>query len=349
MKRNLFPTFQKLLDVGFSQYVREWNQSTQTVTFSNGSQIIFMAESYNEDKELNRFRGLEINGAGIDEINEIQPQTFYKIIERSGSWTGAGKVPIKILGTCNPSHGWVKEEFYDPFISGKLKNGWAFVPALITDNPYMNQEYLDFLRANMPEWEYEVFVKGNWDMKLEGVLFSKKDLKTYDPPLHKDGLSGTMAYIDVADEGDDYLAAVFGRVYDRKIYISDVIFTRENIDITLPIVAAKIREINADYVRVESNNQGSAFIKMLRDIVPPEKILKVNNTTNKHTRILMEYGFIKEHFHFIDGYQAASEYGQFMRQVLSYMKDGTSKHDDAIDALSGLSLFIRGFLPHLFK
>jgi hypothetical protein len=31
-----------------------------------------MSESYDSDKELNRFRGLEINGAGIDEINEIR-------------------------------------------------------------------------------------------------------------------------------------------------------------------------------------------------------------------------------------------------------------------------------------
>lgn len=348
LKRNLFPSFQELLDMGFQQYVREWNQSTHTVTFSNGSQILFMAESFNEDKELNRFRGLEINGAGIDEINEIQEKTFYKIIERSGSWTRAGRVPIKIIGTCNPSQGWVKEKFYDRAGMNQLPEGWAFMSALITDNPYISPEYLDSLEKNMPEWEYEVFVKGNWDMKLEGVLFAKSDLKTYTPPLNAEGCAGVMGYIDVADEGDDYLAAVFAKVYENKIFITDVIFTRDNIDITLPLVAGKIKELNADYIRVESNNQGSAFIKMLRNHVPPEKVLKVTNSSNKHTRILMEYGFIKENIYFKDKYEQGGEYDLFMRQILSYMKDGSSKHDDAIDALSGLSRFIRSFLSHLW-
>ena len=85
LKRNLFPTFNSILQMGFAQYVKEWNQQTQVVTFLNGSEIIFMAESFDTDKELNRFRGLEINGAGIDEANEIQEATFNKIIERTGS------------------------------------------------------------------------------------------------------------------------------------------------------------------------------------------------------------------------------------------------------------------------
>src|SRR3990172_8173361 len=105
LKRNLLPTFQtNFLDKGYLQYVKDWNRETNTVTFNNGSQIIFMGESFNEDKDLNRFRGLEINGAGMDEINEMQPQTFYKLIERSGSWAEAGRVPIKIIVTSNPSN-----------------------------------------------------------------------------------------------------------------------------------------------------------------------------------------------------------------------------------------------------
>ena len=87
---------ENFLDKGFSQYVKEFNKNTWTLTWSNGSQIVFMAESYNSDKELNRFRGLEINGAFIDEINEIQEVTFDKIIERSGSWFHSKDCPTKI-------------------------------------------------------------------------------------------------------------------------------------------------------------------------------------------------------------------------------------------------------------
>jgi len=353
LKRNLLPTFQtNFLDKGYLQYVKDWNRETNTVTFNNGSQIIFMGESFNEDKDLNRFRGLEINGAGMDEINEMQPQTFYKLIERSGSWAEAGRVPIKIIGTCNPSNGWVKETFYDKWREGRLKPGWAFINALITDNPYISKEYLDSLQKNMPEHEYEVFVKGNWDVKLEGVLFDKKELKRFSLKNYKpQGKEATLGYADIADEGDDYFSMPMADIFSKKIFITDILFTRANVDVTLPMVSGMIKKNNPEYVRVEANNQGSVFIKMLRQLVPVEKILSVSNTNNKHTRILLQYGFIKEYCYFLDESEIVpgSDYDLFMRQLLAYMKDGSSKHDDAPDSLSGLANFIQGFLPHLFQ
>ena len=137
MERTILHTFQtKFLDIGFNQYVTNFNRQTMTVTWNNGSQIIFMAENYDADKELNRFRGLEINGAGVDEANEIREETFNKLIERSGSWIGSEGCPTKILLTCNPSQGWVKTKFYKRYEEQTLPDSWAYVPAKIFDNPY---------------------------------------------------------------------------------------------------------------------------------------------------------------------------------------------------------------------
>jgi predicted phage terminase large subunit-like protein len=344
IKRNLFPTFNKLLDFGFSQYVKQWNKETQTVTFHNGSQILFMAESFDEDKELNRFRGLEINGAGIDEINECQEKTFYKLIERAGSWTGAGKVPIKIIGTCNPSHSWVKELIYDKWRDGMLKPGWAYIPALITDNPYIEKEYLDSLIDNMPDYEYEIFVKGNWDLKLEGVLFGHGDLKRFKLADLKIGeAEATLAYIDVADQGNDSFAMAVAKIYPGKVFITDVIFSKEGIATTLPRAAALIKKAGINYTRVETNNQGQQFIDRLRELAGG--IIPVTNSQNKHTRILMAAGFIQDYFHFLheSEYEKGSEYDLFMKEMFKYMKakeDNLHIPDDAIDSLSGLALLI---------
>jgi len=86
LKRTTFPSFASILSDGISDYVMSWNRDTQVVQFINGSELMFMAESYDEDKDLNRFKGLEVNGAGLDEVNELQEQTFYKVQERIGSW-----------------------------------------------------------------------------------------------------------------------------------------------------------------------------------------------------------------------------------------------------------------------
>ena len=167
LKQTVLVSFGKLVDQGLGQYIASYNQSTQTVTFNNGSQLIFMAESFDTDKELNRFRGLEINGAGIDEINEIQEVTFYKIFERAGSWTGSPKCPIKIIATANPTNNWVKEKIYDKWRDNTLNPRWAYIPAKITDNPHIPEDFIRNLKDNMPRYQYEVFVNGIWDISLK--------------------------------------------------------------------------------------------------------------------------------------------------------------------------------------
>jgi hypothetical protein len=167
LKRTLLVTFQsEFLDKGFSEYVTDFNQQSLTLTWNNGSQLIFMAESYDTDKELNRFKGLEINGAFLDEANELQENTFNKVIERSGSWFGSKGCPTKILMTANPSNNWLKERIYNHWQNNTLPKGVAYIPAKITDNPYIPAEYLESLKM-LPRYQYEVFVEGNWDVQLK--------------------------------------------------------------------------------------------------------------------------------------------------------------------------------------
>ena len=166
LKRTLLVTFNNLLEQGFRQYIKSFNEQTLTVTLTNDSKFIFMAESYDTDKELNRFRGLEINGAFIDEVNEIQEITFNKVIERAGSWFHSPGCPTKIVMTANPSNNWLKERIYDKWANGKLPEGIAYIPAKITDNPYIPESYMESLKM-LPRYQYEVFVEGNWDIQLK--------------------------------------------------------------------------------------------------------------------------------------------------------------------------------------
>ncbi len=172
LKRTLIETFIKLYNDGLAPYIKDFNRGTWTITYHNGSQLLFMSESFDTDKELNRFRGLEINGAGIDELNEIQHQTFVKVIERAGTHFIPNMPPIKVLATCNPSWGWVKDKVYDLWEKDILPDSWAYIPAKITDNPHVPQEYLDSLKANMPEDDYRMFVDGDWNVvKAENPFF----------------------------------------------------------------------------------------------------------------------------------------------------------------------------------
>jgi len=187
--------------------------------------------------------------------------------------------------------------------------------------------------------------------ELEGILFPSTSLKYFNlNDFKEDGIEAKIGYIDVADEGDDFLSFPLGKVFKNKIFVTDWVFTNENIDIAQPLCVDLISREKVNYTRVEANNQGSIFIKNLRKEVDAEKILKVNNTTNKHTRILLMSGFIKRYFYFLnkDQYEAGGDYDKAMRQLTSYMKNGTSKHDDAPDSISGLGKFIEAMFKHLF-
>jgi len=166
LKRNTIPSFNKLVPTSF---IKSYNQDTQVVTCINGSQIIFFAENYDDDKELNRWKGLEVNGFLLEECNELQEVSFYKAIERAGSHVPVKgkKAPIKILLTCNPSWGWVKTKFYDPWKKNEMHKDYMYIHALVTDNPVFanDPEYMESLK-NLPHMEYEIYVKGNWDINL---------------------------------------------------------------------------------------------------------------------------------------------------------------------------------------
>lgn len=166
LKRNTIPSFWKIVPESF---VKSYNQDTQTVTMKNGSQIIFFAENYDQDKELNRWKGLEVNGFLLEEINELQEKSFNKAIERAGSHIIKGRKkqpPPVILGTCNPAHNWVRTNIYYPWKNGTLIPDWLYIPAKIFDNPFISPEYLKALE-NMPKYEYDVFVNGDWEIELK--------------------------------------------------------------------------------------------------------------------------------------------------------------------------------------
>jgi hypothetical protein len=171
LKRNTIPSFRKICPDSFcvgGSLDSAYNQDTQTVTFKNGSQIIFFAENFDADKELFRWRGLEVNGFILEEINELQKKSFNKAIERAGTHVVRdGKQPIPlILATMNPSQNWTKQTFYQPAMSGTLPKKWHYQTSRIFDNVFMSAEYIESLKT-LPKHEYQIFVDGDWNVTAQ--------------------------------------------------------------------------------------------------------------------------------------------------------------------------------------
>lgn len=298
LKRTLLVTFNELVNKGFGQYVKEFNQQTQTLTWSNGSQIIFMSESFDTDKDLNRFRGLEINGAFIDEANEIQEITFNKIIERAGTWFHSPGCPIKILMSANPCQNWLKERFYDKWVDGSLPHNTAYIPATIFDNPHIPAEYLESLKL-LPEYEYDVFVNGNWD-RIRNVdspfawAFNyEKHVKEclYDP--------NKTIYISM-DFNISPFAVIFAHIYrDNGIERVDIFDEMSIENGSIPIMAQRLKDkfgsklfnsqitgdFNGNNRQITSIDNASLYEQLLRLLGLSDRHLHLNrNPTHQKSR-----------------------------------------------------------------
>jgi len=166
LRRNTIPTFNKLAPRPFCSEV---NQGTWSVRCANGSEILFFPESLKQDPDLDRWKGLEVNGFAFEEINECAEQTHNKAIERAGTWTAdcEKQPPPYILASCNPARNWVKRVFYDPWAADKLKAPYYFMPSRVTDNPHLTADYLqslEYLKAKDPA-AYKRFVEGDWNVE----------------------------------------------------------------------------------------------------------------------------------------------------------------------------------------
>jgi len=167
IERNTYPTWDKLNPSSVLEDRRRDNKNPRII-FKNKSELIFFGENYERDKELNRWKGLETNWFMPDEINEFQEASFWKMVERCGSYIISDGVtpPPLILATCNPSQGWVKNLIYNPWKNGTLREDWLYIPSRIFDNPHLPGPYLESLKS-LPRYEYEVYVEGNWDINLK--------------------------------------------------------------------------------------------------------------------------------------------------------------------------------------
>lgn len=180
LRRNTLPSFNKLRREHFPDFAGEVNQSEWTATCSNGSQILFFPESADTDPELDRWKGLEVNGFLLEEADELQEKSFHKAMERAGAWImpeGERQPPPYIFCTFNPCANWPKHVFYEPWRNGTIAPPYAFIPATQADNPFVPEQVRKAWK-NMPEMEYKRFVEGDWDT-LSGRYYD-----TVDPKVH---------------------------------------------------------------------------------------------------------------------------------------------------------------------
>lgn len=195
---------------GFRSLLRPWvDQGLATVTehecrFWNHSAIHL--GHCEEEKDKYKYQGPEINMLLVDELTHFTESQYRFIRGRTRLGSLRSSIPAEykkkfplIICASNPGnigHEWVKRTFVDmcePGVplrvsreeGGKLR---AFFPALMTDNPYLEEDYADTLEGLGSDELVEAMKFGNWNV-LQGAFFSefsrrKHMIEPFKVPVH---------------------------------------------------------------------------------------------------------------------------------------------------------------------
>lgn len=184
-------------------------------------------------------------------------------------------------------------------------------------------------------------------IELKGLLFPKSELNHFKLSEIAGKIpDGCIAGCDTADKGSDDLCAPFAKVFSDRLFITDVIFTKDPVEVTMPGVAQKIIDTGCNKIRIESNNGGRTFSITVGGLIKGKSSCEIQakaTTGNKETRILMNSGYIKSTFWFLEEseYKKGSDYDRFMKALTTYKKEGGNKNDDAPDGMTILAEFIK--------
>ena len=199
----------------------------------------------------------------------------------------------------------------------------ALFPARIPIDELYKQRELD-------PWVFETQYQQN-PKPIAGLLFDEKQTKLFNEIDQYDYIH---CQIDPADGGDHCCSVVYG-LRDRNVFVLNIIYTRENSDISLIDIYNQIEKYRPTTVRVESNIAWRLYYRMLKEKIAANigtiDIYSFNSVGNKEARIYHHHTIIREKFHYLTKDKRTAQYNEAMRDRHDYMKMVENQDDGFVD------------------
>ena len=176
--------------------IASYNDSKKTMTFPNGSRLLF--RYCDTPKDAERFQGTECDVLFIDEATH---QSEDKMRKLTACVRGVNNFPKRIYMTANPGnegHQWFKRLFIDrKYERGETPEDYVFIQSLVTDNKALMEENPDYIKQleALPPKLRMAWLEGRWDV-FEGAFF--EEFRTTPDPqcCHDAGISEEEALIE---------------------------------------------------------------------------------------------------------------------------------------------------------
>lgn len=181
--------------------------------------------------------------------------------------------------------------------------------------------------------QFECLYQGNPTPK-EGLLYDEFETYTELPETYGNG-----NYTDTADSGDDFLCSISYRKGRDKIYITDIVYTQEDMGKTELLVPLMFTRSDTRYSRIESNAGGRYFaLKVKEKLGGKIRVTWFHQSKNKEARIITNAATVSQVIVFPIDWE--TRWPEFARHVNTYKKlFKANKFHDAADTLTGIVEF----------
>jgi predicted phage terminase large subunit-like protein len=202
-------------------------------------------------------------------------------------------------------------------------------PELLSKESYLS------LKANMDPLIFEANYH-NTLIDIKGRLYTYlKEYQTIPTPVER-----TIAYIDTADEGKDYLSCIIADIHKGQAYVKDIYYTKAAMEITEAKVAELLFTYKVNMAFIESNNGGRGFARNVERLLwenHKSRFTKVewfHQSMNKMARILSNATNVMNNTFFPLNWQTI--YKDAYLSMIAYQRETKNKNDDLQDALTGI-------------
>jgi hypothetical protein len=206
IKRNTITTFYEVAkNLGIPTDYYKYNSIDGKITFSNESEIIFYELRYlPSDPNYDRFGGALLTFGCIEEAAGVEMKGKDIFKSRLGRWkNNEFGIKGKLMMTCNPGMNFLYQDFYRPWKEGELEPYRHYIPANLSDNKYLGEDYKQTLMQLDPISRSRL-LKGEWDFDGDKTRLIKYEdvLDIYKVPTSHKSSGDYYISADIAFSGD---------------------------------------------------------------------------------------------------------------------------------------------------
>lgn len=146
---------------------------------------------------------------------------------------------------------------------------------------------------------------------------------------------------DTADKGDDYLCSInYDECSDGIAYVTDILFTKESMEITEPLVADMLMRGDIREASFESNNGGRGFARKIDEMTPDSCYIDwYHQSDNKESRIISNSATVTEKIRMPRGWKV--RWPEFYVHITKFKrKFKANEHDDGADVLTSIAEYL---------